>query len=210
MSNIYEQDLPRTPANFSALSPLSFIERSARVYPDLPAIVHGSGQATIRRTWSETYRRCRQLASALAGRGVGKGDTVAVLLPNTPPMVEAHFGVPMTGAVLNTINRRLDPHTVAYILDHGEASVLLVDAEFASVARRALEMRQSDKPITIIDVHDPFYAGPVESLSDVEYETFIAGGDPEYEWSLPSDEWDAIALNYTSGTTGNPKGVVYH
>src|SRR5690606_11156929 len=188
---IYDQDLPRTAANFTAISPLSFIERTARVYPDLPAVVHGSGETAIRRTWGGTYRRCRQLASALARSGVSKGHTVAVLLPRTPPMVEAHFGVPMVGAVLNTINTRLDAQTVAFILDHGEATTLLVDSEFAPLARKALELRQSKTPIKVIDVPDPVYQGPVESVGDVDYETFIAQGDPDFAWELPSDEWDA-------------------
>jgi fatty-acyl-CoA synthase len=206
MASIFEQDLPRNEANFAPLSPLSFIERSAQVYPQRLAVVHGA----LRRTWSEVYTRCRQLASALARHGVGKGDTVAVMLPNTPPMVEAHFGIPMAGAVLNALNTRLDPAAVAFMLDHGEAKVVIVDPEFAGVMAKALELRERREPLLVIDVDDELYAGEVRRIGTRRYDEFVAGGDPQFAWKLPADEWDAIALNYTSGTTGNPKGVVYH
>jgi fatty-acyl-CoA synthase len=205
MPHIFDQDLPRNQANFTPLSPLSFIERTAEVYPQRLAVVHGD----LRRNWRELYGRCRQLASALARSGVGKGDTVAVMLPNTPPMVEAHFGIPMAGAVLNAMNTRLDAQTVAFMLDHGEAKVVIVDPEFAGVMKDAIALRQEKRPLLVVDVEDALYTGPVERAGTVGYEAFLAGGDPAFEWKLPADEWDAIALNYTSGTTGNPKGVVY-
>ncbi len=206
MTSIFEQDLPRNEANHAPLTPLSFLERTAEVYPQRLAVIHGD----LRRTWSEVYRRSRQLASALARHGVGKGDTVAVMLPNTPPMVEAHFGIPMAGAVLNALNTRLDPETVAFMLDHGEAKVVIVDPEFAAVMKKALALRKSTTPLLVIDVEDAVYTGAVERIGSTTYDAFVAGGDANFAWQLPADEWEAIALNYTSGTTGNPKGVVYH
>lgn len=205
MSGIFDRDLPRNEANFAAITPLSFIERTARVYPDRLAIVHGA----LRRNWDAVYRRCRQLASALERQGVRRGDTVAVMLPNTPPMVEAHFGVPMCGAVLNALNTRLDAETIAFMLDHGEATVVLVDAEFAPVMQQAMALRTRKAPLLVVDVEDAVF-GPAPAIGSITYEDLLAQGDPHYEWELPPDEWDAIALNYTSGTTGNPKGVVYH
>ena len=203
-NNAYDHGLDKNAANYTPLSPLSFLERTAYIYPERTSVIHGAR----RMTWGQTYERCRRLASALVQRGVGRGDTVAVMLPNVPAMVDVHFGVPMIGAVLNTLNTRLDADAIAFMLSHGEAKVLITDPEFAPTIKRALELLEGPKPL-VIDALDPEFPG-TDRLGEIEYEDFIAGGDPEYRWSLPADEWDAIALNYTSGTTGNPKGVVYH
>ena len=202
-NNKYEQGLGKNAANFTSLTPLSFIERTARVFPDRTAVVHGETQ----RSWTETYQRCIKLASALNRRGINKGDTVAMMLPNVPASLEAHFGVPMCGAVLNALNIRLDAKTIAFILDHGEAEVLLTDKEFAPVINEALSLCEA-KPL-VIDVDDAL-APEGELLGEIEYEAFLAEGNASYDWQYPENEWDAISLNYTSGTTGNPKGVVYH
>ncbi len=207
-SSIFDTGLDRNAANFAALSPLGFLERAASVFPQLPAVVHGLGPNALRRTWAQLYARCRQLSDVLRRRGLGRGDTVAVMLANTPEMVEAHFGVPMAGCVLAAINTRLDPGAIAFMLEHGEARLFIVDREFSAVAKAALA--QCSRPIEVIDVLDPLYDGPGDRLGALDYEAWIAQGDPQAHWSLPADEWDAIALNYTSGTTGNPKGVVYH
>src|SRR3954467_8740619 len=183
MTSIFDQDLPRNEANFAPLSPLSFIERTAEVYPGRLAVVHGD----LRRTWAEVYTRCRQLASALQRRGIGKGDTVAVMLPNTPPMVEAHFGIPMAGAVLNALNTRLDPETIAFMLDHGEAKAVIVDVEFAAVMKRAIALRESKRDLLVIDAEDAVH-GPGERIGSVTYDAFVAGGDTQFAWALPADE----------------------
>ena len=202
-SNPYDLGLDRNPANYTPLSPLSFLRRTAAVHPDRLAVVHGQH----RTTWHETYARCRRLASALARHGVGRNDTVAIMAPNIPAIFEAHFGVPMVGAVLNALNTRLDPAAIAFMLQHGEAKVLLADREFSGVIERALHGLA--RPPLVIDIDDPLAAGG-ELIGATTYEDFLAEGDPLFEWQLPPDEWDAIALNYTSGTTGNPKGVVLH
>ena len=198
-------NLPQGPANYTPLSPLSFIKRTADVFPDRTAIIHGPHRAT----WAETYARTRRLAAALARHGVGRGHTVAVMAPNTPAMIEAHFGIPMAGAALCALNIRLDPATIAFILQHGEARVLLTDREFASTIAAALAMIPAAQRPYTVDINDPL-APPGAPVGQTDYEAFLAGGDPAHDWTPPADEWDAIALNYTSGTTGNPKGVVYH
>ena len=202
-SNMYAQGLDRNRANYTALTPVSFLAKAAAVYPDRVAVIHGDA----RRTWRETYERSRRLASALARRGIGRGDTVAAMLPNVPAMVELHFGPAMVGAVLNTLNTRLDPEAIAFMLDHGQAKALFTDREFSATIARALQLAKS-RPL-VVDVDDALFTGG-ETVGTLEYEALLAEGDPDFAWELPPDEWDAIALNYTSGTTGNPKGVVYH
>jgi fatty-acyl-CoA synthase len=204
MASPYDTDLDRNPANFQPLTPLSFLARAAAVYPDHPAVIHGARSFSYR----DLYPRTRRLASALARRGIKRGDTVAVVLANTPAMLEAHYGVAMAGGVLNTINTRLDAAIVAFTLDHGDAKVLITDREFAKIVKDALAACKH-KPL-VIDYDDPEYNGAGERLGEVEYEDFLRDGDPDFVWAMPRDEWDAISLNYTSGTTGDPKGVVYH
>ena len=204
MSNPYNTGLDRNPANYQPLTPLTFLERAASVFPNHTAIIHGA----IRRNYDEFYRRSRQLASALSNKGVGRGDTVSVMLANTPAMLESHYGVPMCGAVLHSINTRLDATTIAYQLDHADSKVLIADREFLSTIRVALELSQIN-PI-LIDYNDSEFPINDELAGAIEYDSFLSNGDDEFDWLMPEDEWDAISLNYTSGTTGNPKGVVSH
>ena len=200
----YDSDLDRNPANFQPLTPISFLARAAAVFPTQIAIVHGD----LRRDYAQFYARSRRLASALAARGIKRGDTVSVMLANTPAMLECHYGAPMTGAVLNTLNTRLDAAVLAFTLDHADAKVLIVDREYSAVMKAALALANV-KPL-LIGYDDPVYDGPGEMLGEIDYEAFLASGDPNYAYAPPPDEWDAISLNYTSGTTGDPKGVVYH
>jgi fatty-acyl-CoA synthase len=204
MANPYQAGLNKNPANYQPLTPLVFLERAASVHPDHVAIIHGSQSFTYR----EFYERARRLASALAARGIGAGDTVSVMLANSPPMLEAHYGVPMTGAVLHCINTRLDASAIAFMLDHADSKVLITDTEYATVIEEALELA-TVKPL-VIDYEDAQCGVAGHRLGTLDYGKFLSAGDPSHAWQMPADEWDAISLNYTSGTTGNPKGVVYH
>ena len=200
----YDTDLERNPANYQPLTPLGFLERAAAVFPGHTAIIHGP----MRRSYTEFYARARRLASALSKRGIKRGDSVSVFLANTPAMLECHYGVPMTQGVLNTLNTRLDAPIIAFSLDHADARIVITDREFSKVMKEALAIAKV-KPL-VIDYNDPEYTGAGDRLGTIDYEEFVAQGDPEFPWQMPADEWDAIALNYTSGTTGDPKGVVYH
>jgi fatty-acyl-CoA synthase len=204
MTSPYDVGLDKNPANHQPLTPLTLLERAAAVFPDHAAVIHGR----LVRSYRDFYARSRRLASALQKAGVGRGDTVSVMLANTPAMLEAHYGVPMAGAVLNTLNTRLDAAILAFTFDHAETKLLITDREFSPVIRQALALATT-KPI-VVDYDDPEFSGAGERLGHVEYEDFLASGDPDFVWAMPADEWDAITLNYTSGTTGDPKGVVYH
>jgi fatty-acyl-CoA synthase len=200
----YETGLDRVPANFQPLTPLSFLERAAQVFPRHTAIIHGNQRID----YATFYARSRRLASALAKQGIAAGDTVAVMLANTPPMLEAHYGIPMLGAVLNALNTRLDAAAIAFMLEHGAAKILITDREFSATVAAALKLLKK-KPL-VIDYDDKEFPQTGPRLGKIDYEKFLKSGDPDFAWKMPNDEWDAIALNYTSGTTGNPKGVVYH
>ena len=204
-ASAYDTDLAKNPANYQPLTPIHFLERSAKVYPDHTAIIHGNQRVS----YADFYARSRRLASALARAGVKRGDTVAVMLANTPAMLECHYGVPMTRGVLNTLNTRLDAAVIAFSLDHADAKILITDKEFSKTVKEALTLTTKAKPI-VIDYEDPEFAVEGELLGGIGYEAFLESGDPDFAWLMPEDEWDAISLNYTSGTTGNPKGVVYH
>jgi fatty-acyl-CoA synthase len=204
MPTPYDIDLGRNAANFQPLTPLSFLARAGEVYPDATAIIHGARSWTYR----QFYSRAKQLASALARRGIKRGDTVSVMVANTPALIEAHYGVPMAGAVLNALNTRLDAALIAFTLDHAETKVLIIDREYSKVMKEALA-RAKAKPL-VVDYDDPEFSGAGERLGSLDYEDFLREGDADFAWQMPGDEWDAISLNYTSGTTGDPKGVVYH
>ena len=204
MTNPYDIGLEQNPANYQPLTPLTFLERAAMVFPHQTAVIHGG----LRRNYAALYARCRQLASVLATAGLGRGDTVSVMLLNTPTMIEAHYGVPMAGAVLHSLNTRLDAATIAFQLDHAEAKILIADRALLPCVRDALALAKGSPRLIIYD--DPEFNGEKASYDETEYETFIAAGDADFAWKMPDDEWDAISINYTSGTTGDPKGVVYH